>query len=60
MINEEISGGFDEQGNPINPKGDKIGLLRENSLQGQKILIVMLWSCALSEVENKLLDPKKY
>ena len=58
MINEEISGGFDEQGNPINPKGDKIGLLRENSLQGQKILIVMLWSCALSEVENKLLDPK--
>ena len=58
MINEEISGGFDELGNPINPKGDKIGLLRENSLQGQKILIVMLWSCALSEVENKLLDPK--
>ena len=58
MINEEISGGFDEEGNPINPKGDKIGLLRENSLEGQKILIVMLWSCALSEVENKLLDPK--
>ena len=58
MINEEISGGFDEEGRPINPKGDKIGLLRENSLQGQKILIVMLWSCALSEVENKLLDPK--
>ena len=58
MINEEISGGYDEEGNPINPKGDKIGLLRENSLEGQKILIVMLWSCALSEVENKLLDPK--
>ena len=58
MINEEISGGVDEQGRPINPKGDKIGLLKENSLLGQKILIVMLWSCKLSEIENKLLDPK--
>ena len=27
MINEEINGGYDEQGRPINPKGDKIGLL---------------------------------
>ena len=58
MINEEVNGGLDEEGNPKNPEGDKIGLLRENSLEGQKILIVMLWSCALSEVENKLLDPK--
>ena len=58
MINEEINGGSDEFGRLLNPKGDKIGLLKENSLSGQKILIVMLWSCALSEVENKLLDPK--
>jgi len=58
MVNDEVNGGYDELGRPINPKGDKIGLLKENSLAGQKILIVMLWSCALSEVENQLLDPK--
>ena len=38
MINEEVNGGFDEKGRPVNPKGDKIGLLKENSLSGQKIL----------------------
>ena len=43
MINEEINGGYDEKGTRINLKGDKIGLLKENSLQGQKVLIVMLW-----------------
>ena len=58
MVNDELNGGYEELGRPINPKGGKIGLLKENSLEGQKILIVMLWSCALSEVENKLLDPK--
>jgi hypothetical protein len=58
MVNDEVKGGYDELGRPINPIGDKIGLLKENSLAGQKILIVMLWSCALSKVENKLLDPK--
>ena len=58
MITDEISGGYDEQGRPINPKGDKIGLLQENSLKGQEILIVMLWSCSLSQTENTLLDPK--
>ena len=58
MINEEVDGGFDDKGRPINPKGDKISLLQENSLLGQQILIVMLWSCALSDIENKLLDPK--
>ena len=58
MINEEVDGGLDEFGRPINPIGDYIGLLKANSLTGQKILIAMLWSCALSEIENKLLDPK--
>ena len=58
MINDEVNGGFDEKGRPKNPLGDKIGLLQENSLSGQNILIVMLWSCALSDSENKLLDPK--
>ena len=59
MINDEKYD-LDENGRPkpINPVGDKIGLLKENSLSGQKILIVMLWSCALSSTENKLLDPK--
>ena len=58
MMNKEIDGGFDEMGVPINPKGDNIALFQPNSLSGQKILIVMLWSCGLSKVENKLLDPK--
>jgi len=58
MMNEEISGGFDELRRPINPYGDNIGLFKKNSLAGQKILIVMLWSCQLSITENKLLDPK--
>ena len=58
MVNDELNGGYEELGRPINPKGDKIGLLKENSLSGQKILIVMLWSCSLSEQENKLVDPK--
>ena len=58
MLTDEITGGYDEQGRPINPKGEKIGLLKENSLEGQSILIVMLWSCALSKTEKDLLDPK--
>ena len=58
MVNDEENAGYDKLGRPINPEGDKIGLLKENSLAGQKILIVMLWSCSLSEVENPLLDPK--
>ena len=57
MLTDEQNGGVDELLRPINPKGDKIGLLKENSLQGQKILIVMLWSCELSEKENKKLHP---
>ena len=58
MQNDKVDGGYDEQGKPINPIGDTIGLLRGNSLAGQKILIVMLWSCALSKKEKELLDPK--
>ena len=58
MLTDEVTGGYDELGRPINPKGDKIGLLKENSLMGQQILIVMLWSCALSATEKYLLDPK--
>ena len=59
MLNDEINGELDEKGRPIkNPEGDKIGLLKQNSLSGQKILIVMLWSCSLSDKENELLDPK--
>lgn len=59
MINDEVNAGIDEYGNPKNPEGDKIGLLKENSLLGQTILIVMLWTCALNpEGESKLLDPK--
>ena len=58
MLNEEKSGGYDEFNRPINPKGDKIGLLKEGSLKGQKILIVMLWSYELSKTESPLLDPK--
>ena len=58
MVNEEVNGGFDELGRPINPQGDKIGVLTENSLTGQKILIVMLWSCALSSNELWMCDPK--
>ena len=58
MLTDEKICGYDEQGRPINPKGDKIGLLKENSLLGQKILIVMLWSCELSAVEDKKLHPR--
>ena len=58
MLTDEVNAGLDGEGRPINPKGEKIGLLKENSLLGQKILIVMLWSCALSPKENTLLDPK--
>ena len=58
MINEEVSGGFDEFKRPINPKGAELGLLQKDSLKGQKILIVMLWSCEMSKKENPLLHPK--
>ena len=58
MLTDEEIGGFDEQGRQINPKGDNIGLLKPDSLDGQTILIVMLWSCKLSPKENKLLDPE--
>ena len=58
MLNDEIDGGIDEFGRQRNPNGDKIGLLKENALLGQNILIVMLWSCELDSEENKLLDPK--
>ena len=58
MLTDEKIDGYDEQGRPINPKGDKIGLLKENSLLGQKILIVMLWSCELSSKEDTLLHPR--
>ena len=57
MLNEEKNGGFDEQGRPLNPYGDEIGLLKKDTLEGQKILIVMLWSCDLSKQENPLLNP---
>ena len=58
MLSDEINAGYDKEGRPINPEGDNIGLFKPNSLSGQKILIVMLWSCALSGIENKLLDPR--
>ena len=58
MLTDEKITGYDEQGRPINPKGDKIGLLKENSLLGQKILIVMLWSCELSAKEDQKLHPR--
>ena len=46
----------DKKNNKIIP--NKIDIFKENSLYEQKILIVMLWSCSLSEQENKLVDPK--
>ena len=59
MINDEVNAGFDDYGNPKNPDGEKIGLLKENALLGQTILIVMLWSYALNpREESELLDPK--
>ena len=58
MLKNGFHADNDKEIKPINPKCDKIGLFKVNSLSGQKILIVMLWSCALSEFENKLLDPK--
>ena len=58
MINDEISGGFDELKRPVNSKRNKLRLLKEIIITGQNILIVMLWSCALSEIENPLLDPR--
>ena len=57
MLNEEIDGGYDEQGRPLNPIGDEIGLLKNGCLEGQNILLVMLWSCELSKEENPLLHP---
>ena len=57
MMNEEVDGGVDKEGRPINPKGDEIGLLQGGSLSGQKILIVMLWSCVLSSREDEKLHP---
>ena len=58
MLTDEHFGGYDEYNRPINPKGDKIGLLKENSLLGQKILIVMLWSYGISSGESDKLQPK--
>ena len=56
--NSEVDENTDEFGRKINPKGDNIGLFKESCLLGQNILIVMLWSCALSPYENRLIDPK--
>ena len=55
MINEEKEAFEVKTKLPINPLGDKIGLLKENSLSGQQILIVMLWSKNLSKNEEELL-----
>ena len=57
MLNEEIEGGYDEQGRRLNPIGDEIGLLKKDSLEGQNILLVMLWSCEITKEENSLLHP---
>ena len=57
MLTEEKDGGYDEQGRRLNPTGDDIGLLKKGTLEGQVLLIVMLWSCELSKKENPLLNP---